>query len=625
MKRSLLILWILLIPLASLAQEYLSPAAYSIPLATKSTVVCELPFFDDFSNYEGAPSPALWNSTQAFVSNGYGNFPPTIGTVTLDAVDGHGELYPGASTNPFSGDTLLSAVIRLDSLFKPIHKELHPSDSVYLSFYYLPGGGSGDMWVRNGDVPEPNDSLILEFYNPKQDKWEHIWSVGGISVDTLISHTGHAWQYVSIAITKEDYFSNQFKFRFRNYCSLDKMSKTGLIGNSDHWHLDYIYLDHNRKRNNEYEVDVAFVNPAPSFLKEYQAMPARQFDTSDMYKKLSLTITNRYSEKMATQYNYYVYDQAGNQISKYDGGNENVPSYFPLGTYQTAEAHANPKVNFKFNMTTTQRDYDVFHVVRGSVANDNHPQNDTLRFKQVFRNYYAYDDGVAENGYGLTSTSSTVKLAYMFPLRVKDTLTAIDLYFNRTRNDENEFIYFYLCIWADDNGQPGELIYKDTQRRLPIFSELNQFVRYILEDEVVVEGKIYVGFEQTSNDYINLGFDRNHDASSNIYYLTSGHWQQSILKGALMMRPYFGHAATIGINDIQPPLGKIYPNPAQHFIHVEVAENILVQFYNVQGQLLYQQQHPTQISLDEFQSGIYIVRFIDTDTYTSTTQKLIIQ
>lgn len=27
------------------------------------------------------------------------------------------------------------------------------------------------------------------------------------------------------------------------------------------------------------------------------------------------------------------------------------------------------------------------------------PQNDTIRFTQVFDNYYAYDDGTPENGY----------------------------------------------------------------------------------------------------------------------------------------------------------------------------------------------------------------------------------
>ena len=37
---------------------------------------------------------------------------------------------------------------------------------------------------------------------------------------------------------------------------------------------------------------------------------------------------------------------------------------------------------------------------------------------------------------------------------------------------------------------------------------------------VVVSDSVFVGFEQANNYFINLGFDRNNNASDRIYYLT---------------------------------------------------------------------------------------------------------
>ena len=91
--------------------------------------------------------------------------PPSIGVVTLDALDENGLIYTHAETQPFGADTLTSNPIKLDCY--------NISDSLYFSFYYQPGGASRSYppveWERIGDHPETDDSLVLEFGYPTGD------------------------------------------------------------------------------------------------------------------------------------------------------------------------------------------------------------------------------------------------------------------------------------------------------------------------------------------------------------------------------------------------------------------------------------------------------------------------
>ena len=61
------------------------------------------------------------------------------------------------------------------------------------------------------------------------------------------------------------FHENGFQFRFRNYAA-----STGAF---DQWHIDYIYLNNDRRKNDTTYKDVAYVYDAPSLLKDYTAMP----------------------------------------------------------------------------------------------------------------------------------------------------------------------------------------------------------------------------------------------------------------------------------------------------------------------------------------------------------------
>lgn len=582
------------------------------------TQAITLPFFDDFS-----ARFSLWEERGgATIDDGDRLFPPTVGVATLDAIDASGNLYSDSPASIFPADTLLSLPIRLDSYT--------PSDSLVFSFYYLPGGGEGDLWQRVGDAPDPQDSILLEFYRPADSLWVPVWSHGGVTVDSLVDATGLHWQYVSVPITDPAFFDSLFQFRFRNYCSLTPTSKLGLSGNCDYWHLDYILLDVNRTASSTPIFrDITFVAPAPSLLADYRAMPARQYTPSDMASTFNMTIANLFNSPLATQYTYAVIDAAGDTLYFYDGGYENAPPFLPGERYQTAEAHANPSVQFSFPVSTRPSEYTVVHTVREGAAGDDHPFNDTVRFRQVFGDYYAYDDGTAENGYGLTSTSSHLYLAYRFDLHNSDTLTALDLYFNRTLDGENEQVPFLITVWENEDGRPGAMLYRDRSRRRPLFVGLNRYQRYVLEHPVLVNGSVFVGFEQTNNYFINLGFDRSHNSADRIFYLTSNEWQQSILSGSLMLRPCFGAAATVGIVEVgsEKYNAKIYPNPATNYVTVSgLPEGGRIEFYDATGRKVTEMTTMESMEMDvsRWNRGIYLLRCIAPNGSVHT-EKLIIR
>ena len=604
-------------------------------MQTKSDTVLQLPFFDDFSNYNGYPGSALWLDKYAFVNNAYAIYPPTVGVVTLDALNDLGDLHHNATTSQFGADTLTSAYIRLDSLFSPYKKAVTVDDSVYISFYFQPGGGYGPMWERIGNAPSNEDSIILEFRDVTNNKWNIVWASGGFELDTLYTNTGLFFKYVNILIMDSVYFSNRFQFRFRNYCSLDNTAKVGLAGNTDQWNIDYIYINSGRSNTDTATRDVAFVNPAKSFLKNYQAMPYRQYRDNDMKANSETTITNLYTTDLECNYSYIVENNNGTVIETYNGGHDNIPPFLPSGEYQTSEAHTTPPINFQFPVgSNSPASFTIKHIIKNGIAGDLHVENDTIIFKQIFDNYYAYDDGTPENGYGITSTSNNICIAYKFNLNTIDTITAVDIYFNQTMNNENSEIPFYITIWQDDNGKPGNEIYKSSTTLYPEFGTLNQYKRYVLERSVKVNGTIYVGFEQRSKNFINIGFDRNNDARQFIYYKTGLEWEQSILLGALMIRPYFGIKATLGIADNQHSTNnitaKIFPNPAKDIINIELQnsninyETLYTYIYDLHGKCIYQNRFSNTLNIKHLAQGTYIISIADNNNNNWYATKIII-
>lgn len=588
-----------------------------LPLCTPYAQEKFLPFLDDFSSYTGLPDCNLWQGDNCFVNTSYQYLPPTVGVVTLDAIDRNGVLYPSANSLGFIGDTLCSVSIRLDSLRYPIPKQLQPSDSLYLSFFVQPGGGMGPVWERIGHQPSEKDSLVLQFFSASENEWNSVWSIKGTSVDSLFASCGNYFKFVQIAIDDPKYFNPFFRFRFLNYASLDANPDDNYVINCDQWNLDYVYLNHNRTIADTVFKDIAFSQPAQSLLKDYVSVPYRQYRPDMMKQNLDIKISNLYSDPLSSIYKYYVKDELGNTIASYDGGFENISPFLLTHSFQTSPNHAAPPVNFAYPTLYNEQSFDVVHVVHEGVGQDNLQSNDTIRFKQIFEDYYAYDDGTAEAGYGINPLKGS-NIALCFSVNQTDTLSAIDIYFNKTNNrDTTERKYFYLCVWDADNGSehlPDNLLFK-SERVLPATDSLNKFTRYILPQSVILHpGLFYVSLEiKNKGDYINIGFDRNNDASAFTFSKVSDvtGWQQSFQHGALMIRPYFGRKASVSLSEVtQRDDFKLYPNPASDFVFVSDRDKSTEKdfaIFDLLGNCLIRQSSD-KVDVSSLPQGIYIVK-----------------
>jgi len=465
-----------LVPLSG--NDVIKKAHKQLPKQHKSTqfIYYEpigLPFVDDFSDYTGYPDTALWIGRQAYVNQSFSVAPPTIGCVTLDAVNERGFVYNHATTTSFPADTLLSRPIRLDSVFVPYPAQLTPRDSVYFSFYYQPGGGLGEPWSRLGDAPEPEDSLLLEFgyqtgkvvllyyltdiqtiaigdtlepgdtlysfCNPNlftiansyyfpgdiievpcdsvngiETIWRTVWSDAGKTLEEFIKIHGDTFHQVMIPIVDTNYFNRGFQFRFRNYASIKLHNQILSWGsNVCFWNIDYVRLDKGRNCSDTTIDDIAFVNNPGSLLKKYAAMPWNQFkgnETIELRTDFTNYLTNLSNSRKNTKYKYNILDENKTIICFYDGGNENLDPFNSVG-YQTYKLHVNPVLISIPFPTPLSDSLTVFvqHIFEEEGRKDKNPKNDTVVYTQKFYNYYAYDDGTPEAGYIVTNPFNPYK------------------------------------------------------------------------------------------------------------------------------------------------------------------------------------------------------------------------
>jgi len=478
-----------------------------------------LPFIDDFSNYTGYPDTALWIGRQAYVNQSFAVAPPTIGCVTLDAVNERGLVYAHANTVSFSADTLLSRPIRLDSIFSPYPMSLRPADSVYFSFFYQPGGGIGKQWNLLGDAPETDDSLLLDFgyqtgnivllyyitnlqtvadtvfpndtlysycnpdlyiiadnylfpgdkievpcdsVNGMEIIWKTVWQDQGRTLQEFINLYQDTFRQVMIPITDSVYFNRGFQFRFRNYASIGLDNNVLCWGNNqDYWNIDYVRLNTQRKISDTTIDDIAFVNNPGSILKNYTAMPWEQFKDNQKNELIDtfnfIKLTNLSSATKMTKYRYNIWCE--NQIIGYDsGGNQNLPPVYSYG-YQTWQKHTRPTLVNPLTIPAPTSDSVLLliqHVFEEESRPDKNPKNDTVVYAQKFYNYYAYDDGTPEAGYILTSSTSPFRKS----LALEFTLNKPDTLraidiYLNSTMNEAAFLNFTLMVWKYEGDAKG--------------------------------------------------------------------------------------------------------------------------------------------------------------------------
>jgi hypothetical protein len=532
-----------------------------------ATVIYDtLPFIEDFyySTSSQYPSANKWqNDSMVYVNSGFGVAPPSIGVATFDGLNKYGYPYRPSLTSmslQWGADTLTSVPINLHTSGA---QTLEPTSNVGLSFHYQPAG--------NGDIPEPADSLVLDFYKPKQNAWKNgVWYSRGLSNPNPTTDTN--FKRVFVKVTDTACFHEGFKFRFRNWATTS--------GDFDHWNLDYIILDKNRTDtvSDSLRVDIAITGVPAPFLKNYSAMPYKQYLESEMAAKTSVRIRNNCGNPQNYYYKYRIYNQNGSlEFPEYDGGFTNIDFFNPVlhHGYSTFANHARPPVNDTFALQPTESEFKIEHFVylTTSTLTAFIKGNDTVTQVLPFRNYYGFDDGSAEAGYYVNGVGA--KMAVKINVNTADTLQALGIYFDPAGYViQQEGYEFIISVWAHSTitGGPSTImVYNDTIKNKPKFNKTaggSHFIEYPLRKKTRLDpGTYYVGLQQfQATGTLTIGFDRNYDHRTSVYFDSGNGWQQSAIYGSLMIHPVFGKLTGVGISEniaeTRERLFLVYPNPS---------------------------------------------------------------
>ena len=608
---------IFLIGLNCSAQEYLSGFSHEAKsvgesLRNRNNVV-QLPFFDDFTESDVYTDAAKWQNNNVLVNSGFPLYPTNYNAATLDILDMTGKVYPHASSSPFIADSLISNPISL--------KELTPADSVYFSFYYQPQG--------NGDAPEAADSLVLMFACKTDTTlvWNHIWSTEGVTLDSfLLANDGNYFKQVMIPVVDEKYFGNDIVILFYNNGSVPSTMYPNDRSNVDNWNIDFVYLDKNRKAENTSFPLVTFSEKSPSLLNRYQSMPYRQYvsnPTVAIATEYNMYIANLDSTSARIKYSMHVENVVSGWTYNY---NSKWSSLSPLAKngFQNCEGdnstQACPRLkNFLFDMEDKVDTalYQITHII---TVDDTVSQakGDTLYGLQSFENFYSYDDGTPERGYGVVPGESC--FASQFGISMPDTLCGVYLLFNRTHKDAN-YDFFDIVVWNNNNGKPGNEIYRLKNQR-PEWDEedIYKFAYYPFDKILKVNGTIYVGIMQHDKETINIGFDTSNDNSQYNFYDVGYGWENSSMKGSLMIRPVLGGDYDLPKDTPQNSRLRLFPNPSRDVINIgdldaETCKEIMI--FDMTGRLMKHFSNELSLDVNDLPTGLYMMRVVsDSKVYT---------
>ncbi|HAI77288.1 MAG TPA: hypothetical protein DCM08_13705 [Microscillaceae bacterium] len=558
-----------------------------------------LPFFDDFS---GTPTTVdtsrRWlPNGGTYVTNQAGMNPPSLNAVTFDGQNGNGAPYnfllPLAKG---LADQLISRPINLSTLT--------PANQVFLSFYY--------QVSNNEEMPDTEDSLRVQFLD-NTGLWTSVWSVrGGVPMANFIQ--------VLVPVDQARWFHAGFQFRFQSFGRLS--------GPYDVWHVDYVLLNSGRSAGDVTRRDIACVRPPTSLLRRYTAMPIDQFlvnPSNELNPTLNTTINNLNNVFNVISYNCALSDSLTNtNYGLLPGGTfliNGATNGINLGVNLNPALIPNtltPKIiKYKFNVLTGDNNTTIPPVDLRI--------NDTITGFTSLQDYYAYDDGTAEYAAGVNQRFGRVAVRYV--LSKPDTITAVRINFVRMETSlvgEN----IVLFVWKRlDNQASSQLYAKSYPVNYP--PGRNNFITLTLDTPISLTDTFYVGYQQTSDLRLTVGFDRNNDASNNTFFsLNLGrNWSASEERGALLLRPVFSPVPFQPVTSLPlvPTLEndslKVYPNPVRDILKISGVEVKSLHWVDMQGRVVLVQDNLQAIDVlyqevavpASLPKGLYVVYFTTHD------------
>jgi hypothetical protein len=443
-----------------------------------------------------------------------------------------GNVYKNCKTNSISYTIGSSIYIQLtDTSFEEVTKELyyyHPefsdtikikkwlplkiytlSDSLAFSFYYQPQG-------LGWDSPNKKDSLVLQFKTSLLP-WHTVFSVTGTSLQDF--------KQVIIPIKNKNYLVQDFQFRFLNYASIASSETQEDAITNDFWNIDYVFLDTGRSVIENTHKDIAFYQANNSLFEDYFSIPWFHYNRNVLsLAKLDYKVRNLDKEEHSIPLNYQLKNETTGELLEDTmfGNTPNIAASSLLDLEYTQS-----QINSNIAIPVSLSDSTVLAVKRYIWIKPPYlsfSYNDTVVYHQRFYNYYAYDDGSAE--VGLSLIGSGAQYAFLINSLKADSLRAIQMFFNSYKNYGTADIpVFSLCVWENDNGKPGEILYKEDNFS-PVYEKgMNQFHIYKFKKAVFVKKSFFIGWINDTYKVYSLGYDFNHDNKNQVFYNFSGDWE----------------------------------------------------------------------------------------------------
>ena len=158
---------------------------------------------------------------------------------------------------------------------------------------------------------------------------------------------------------------------------------------------------------------------------------------------------------------------------------------------------------------------DMEAFITEPLAGDHSTINDTIRYRQIFDNYFAYDDGTAENAFFMSSFEGAPSyVAQEYALTIDDTIRGVDIYFPRQLPDAGHKLFF-LQVYKriDAVGGVDEMVYQQTDLYPEYQERVNEFVRYRFDNGVpMTAGSFYIALMFPAggmSDTVYIGLDKN--------------------------------------------------------------------------------------------------------------------
>ncbi|AFK04343.1 hypothetical protein Emtol_3214 [Emticicia oligotrophica DSM 17448] len=555
-----------------------------------------LPFFDDFSlNKTSSPNPQLWINGGVSINNSFPINQPSVNVATFDSRNAAGIPYNFSNKFAYGNtDTLSSRPINLAGLAI--------SDSVYLSFYWEAKG--------LGELPDEDDSLVVSLLNDK-NQWKVVWRQQGTSKDKFTQ--------ALLPINKTEFLHQNFQFRFQ--------TRGRQSGAFDMWHIDFVYLNKNRRKKDIYTQDIALRGFKNNYLKRYSAMPLRQFlvnPSAEVNNSLDVSVSTLQKNARSVNLTFTVTDTVSKQILyNIRGNNEIITTPNPPIKNNPVPLFNNFKGK-QASLKFTQRIiYENSGVIIVPDSTNNIPEalllsNDSVSIYTPLLDYYAYDDGTAETG--ADTDQSLGKVAIKFILSRADTINAVRFNFTPYFKDISGQ-FFLLQILESTNGKPGKPLHQQSVKvKYP--NDINGFVEYPLDQNIAVKDTFFVAWTKVNEDVIGIGVDKNSPQfADKIYYNKGSDWiQNTTLKGSLMVRPVMGFKSTNG--QINAPLGNettfenafsIYPNPTSDVVKWDFPNIKSVSIFDISGrELFYKETTDNQeLNLKSLPPNTYLLKFSD--------------